>query len=74
MCLLKHLKRFDLKVVTVNHGLRLEAAAEADIVAALARDLGITHETLVWSGWDGSGNTQDAARRARYCRCETGAH
>lgn len=51
---------------TVDHGLRPEAAAEAAWVAQVASDLGIAHETLVWTGWDGAGNLQDQARRARY--------
>ena len=52
-------------IVTVNHGLRPEAAAEADQVAGVAAAVGLTHTTLLWQGWDGSGNLQDAARKAR---------
>jgi tRNA(Ile)-lysidine synthase len=55
-----------LHVVTVDHGLRPEAAGEARAVAALAAELGHGHDTLRWTGWDGEGNLQDAARRARY--------
>ncbi|WP_170404118.1 tRNA lysidine(34) synthetase TilS [Ruegeria arenilitoris] len=55
-----------LFAATVNHGLRPEAAAEADQVAELATRLGIAHETLLWQGWDGAGNLQDQARQARY--------
>jgi tRNA(Ile)-lysidine synthase len=51
--------------VTVDHGLRPEAAAEAAGVAAMCRTLGVPHETLRWQGWDGTGNLMDAARRAR---------
>lgn len=51
---------------TVNHGLRPEASGEAQFVAAFAKSLGIGHKTLNWTGWDGSGNLQDNARRARY--------
>ena len=54
-----------LTVATVDHGLRPDSGAEAAMVAAEARGLGLPHETLVWTGWDGRGNTQDAARRAR---------
>lgn len=55
-----------LFAATVNHGLRPEAAQEADEVATLARRLGVAHDTLHWRGWDGRGNMQDRARRARY--------
>ncbi|MFZ3581353.1 tRNA lysidine(34) synthetase TilS [Loktanella sp. DJP18] len=54
-----------LWVVTVDHGLRAESAAEAVMVATEARALGLPHSTLRWEGWDGSGNLQDAARTAR---------
>ncbi|NKX44171.1 tRNA lysidine(34) synthetase TilS [Roseibacterium sp. KMU-115] len=53
-----------LRVVTVDHGLRPEAAAEAAAVAAECRALGHPHATLRWH-WDGTGNLQDAARAAR---------
>ncbi|WP_371226148.1 tRNA lysidine(34) synthetase TilS [Roseovarius sp. 2305UL8-3] len=58
--------RADLRVATVDHGLRAEAADEARQVAALCADLGIPHDILRWSGWDGQGNLPDQARRARY--------
>lgn len=51
---------------TVDHGLRPGAGAEAEAVAGLCADLGVAHETLHWRGWDGQGNLQDRARRARY--------
>lgn len=54
-----------INVVTVDHGLRPEAAAEAAMVAASCATLGVPHETLRWQGWDGKGNLPDAARRAR---------
>ncbi len=56
----------ELFSATVDHGLRQEAAAEAETVAALARGLGIPHATLKWQGWDGTGNLQSQARQARY--------
>ncbi|WP_226628097.1 tRNA lysidine(34) synthetase TilS [Alloyangia pacifica] len=53
-----------LRVVTVDHGLRPEAAAEAEMVAQTCAELGWEHATLRWH-WDGQGNLMDAARRAR---------
>lgn len=53
-----------LWVVTVDHGLRAESAAEAAMVAEECASLGWPHATLLWQ-WDGRGNVQDAARRAR---------
>lgn len=54
-----------LTVATVDHRLRPESAAEAEMVAAEANSLSLTHQTLIWEGWDGKGNLQDAARQAR---------
>lgn len=56
----------ELEVATVDHGLRPEAAEEAAFVAETCQSLGIPHETLQWTGWDGQGNLQAAAREARY--------
>jgi tRNA(Ile)-lysidine synthase len=53
-----------LHVVTVDHGLRAAAEAEAAMVAAECAALGHPHTTLRWQ-WDGQGNLQDAARQAR---------
>lgn len=55
----------ELRVVTVDHGLRPEAAAEADAVCRLSADLGIGCDRLNWR-WDGTGNLADQARRGRY--------
>lgn len=55
-----------LKAVTVDHALRAGSDEEARTVAAFCTRLGVPHTTLRWSDWDGSGNLQDAARRARY--------
>jgi len=54
-----------LHAVTVDHGLRPEAAAEAAEVARLCDRIGLPHDTLSWQ-WDGQGNLSDAARRGRY--------
>ncbi len=57
---------FELVAATVDHGLRPEAASEAEFVAAMANRMGLSHAILKWQGWDGSGNLQDQARQARY--------
>ena len=54
-----------LAAVTVDHGLRPEAAAEAAMVAQLCARLGLPHDTLRWTEGPGSGNLMDQARRAR---------
>ena len=53
-------------VLTVNHGLRPEAAGEADHVAAQAAALGFRHHTLHWEGPKPETGIQAAARTARY--------
>ena len=53
-----------VRVVTVDHGLRAGAAAEATEVGRICAGLGLPHEVLRWH-WDGCGNLQDAARRGR---------
>lgn len=54
-----------IEAVTVDHGLRPEAAQEARAVADFCGRLDIPQTTLRWQGADG-GNTMAAAREARY--------
>ncbi len=63
----KRLKRAPkLVAVTVDHGLRAQAAREAAAVKRLARTLGVTHRTLRWRGKKPKSGLQEAARIARY--------
>jgi tRNA(Ile)-lysidine synthase len=55
-----------LVAVTVDHGLRAEAAREAVAVKRLAKSLGVVHRTLRWSGKKPTSGLQEAARIARY--------
>ena len=55
-----------LFAVTVDHGLRKEAADEAKFVAEICNRLGVSHRILRWQHSDIRGNLQDQARRARY--------
>lgn len=55
-----------LLAVTIDHGLRPQAAAEAAAVKRLARRLGVPHRTLRWRGNKPKSGLQEAARRARY--------
>ncbi|MEM9331799.1 MAG: tRNA lysidine(34) synthetase TilS [Pseudomonadota bacterium] len=60
----------DLRVVTVDHGLRPEAAAEAAFVAGVCEGLGIRHFTLAWEGLKPTSGISQAARHARYLLME----
>ena len=54
-----------VEAVTVNHGLRPEAASEAAMVADFCAGIGVPHATLHWSGPAATGNLMDQGRRAR---------
>ena len=55
-----------LVAITIDHGLREEAADEAAAVKRLARRLGVSHRTLRWRGKKPKSGLPEAAREARY--------
>src|SRR5438552_631797 len=55
-----------LVAVTVDHGLRKEAAREARDVKRLARTLDLEHRTMRWRGTKPKTGLPAAARAARY--------
>ena len=55
-----------LIAVTVDHGLRSEAAAEARNVKRLARSLDVPHRTVRWTGVKPKNGLPAAAREARF--------
>lgn len=59
-----------LHAVTVDHGLRPEAAAEAAFVSGICAGLDIPHVTLAWEGVKPNFGVQEAARRSRYLLME----
>lgn len=61
-----HRVGWQVSAITIDHGLRAEAPAEAAMVAAFCADHGISHQTSLWHHGDITGNLMDQARRARY--------
>ncbi len=55
-----------LTALTVDHGLREEAAAEAENVGLWLKKYNIPHHILQWEGDKPQSNIQDQARLARY--------
>jgi tRNA(Ile)-lysidine synthase len=56
----------EIHAVTVDHGLRAEAAAEAAFVAMVCDGLDIIHTTLAWDAIKPVAGISAAARHARY--------
>jgi len=56
----------NLQVVTVDHGLRPEAAAEAAFVSGVCESLNLSHITIAWEGLKPESGISSAARNARY--------
>jgi tRNA(Ile)-lysidine synthase len=63
-----------LIAVTVDHGLREEAAREAREVKRLARELDLDHRTLHWTGDKPKSAVPASARAARYHLLGQAAH
>ncbi len=55
-----------LAAATVDHGMRVEAAAEARHVASLCQQFGVPHAMLEWAGPKPRTGLQAQARAARY--------
>jgi tRNA(Ile)-lysidine synthase len=55
-----------LSILTVDHGLRPESAAEAQRVHSWAAGLGLSHHVLRWEGVKPRSGLQAKARNARY--------
>lgn len=56
----------ELQAITIDHGLRPEAASEAAFVSSVCAGLDIEHLTLAWDGAKPVLGIQNAARQARY--------
>lgn len=62
----QHHAGLKLSVLTIDHGLRPEAAEEAQRVGAWASTLGLSHRVLTWEGPKPETGIQARAREARY--------
>jgi tRNA(Ile)-lysidine synthase len=60
-----------ISVLTVDHGLREGSDAEAAQTGAWARDIGLEHHVLAWTGEKPATGIQAKAREARYRLLET---
>ncbi|WP_223420738.1 tRNA lysidine(34) synthetase TilS [Tateyamaria pelophila] len=56
----------ELHVITIDHGVRPEAAREIAFVRDLCAKWNLSHDVAHWTEWDEQGNFQAAARAARY--------
>lgn len=56
----------NLQIVTIDHGLRPEAAAEAAFVSGVSEGLNLPHLTIAWEGMKPESGISNAARNARY--------
>ncbi|KQT54335.1 hypothetical protein ASG43_01625 [Aureimonas sp. Leaf454] len=63
----------EFHVATVDHGLRTASREEAAGVGRVARDCGLPHDILSWTGAKPVSNLQEAARQARYALLEAHA-
>ncbi|MGJ4927028.1 tRNA lysidine(34) synthetase TilS [Bradyrhizobium sp. HKCCYLS2038] len=63
-----------LLAVTVDHGLRRDSRREAQMVKDVARQIGLAHQTLRWSGDKPQTGIPEAARLARYRLLAGAAH
>ncbi len=61
---LLHLNKVQMDVVSINHGLRPEAASEVALVSNYCSARCLSHDVLHWT-WDGRGSVQLAAREGR---------
>jgi tRNA(Ile)-lysidine synthase len=63
---LKGKTKTKLTAATLDHGLRKESVREAAAVGKLAKQLGVPHRILKWTGAKPKSGIQQSARRARY--------